>query len=76
MPDRPHQHIVSDLCRFRLEQRDAMLSSAFCAVPAVGFVSSTTPSSSRSAFPIVSRYSLKIEGASPSSPFPSQSSSA
>jgi hypothetical protein len=60
------------ICTVRVDRPDAMLASAFCAAPAVSLVSSTVPSSSRSAFAIVLRYTVTVAGASPSS----QSSSA
>jgi hypothetical protein len=64
------------ICTVRVETRAARLASAFCTADAVSFVSSTVPSSSRSAFAIVLRYTVTVEGASPSSPVSSQSSSA
>lgn len=56
--------------------RTARLARAFWTAPAVSFVSSTVPSSSRSASAIVLRYTVTVAGASPSSPVSSQSSSA
>jgi len=53
-----------------------MLASAFCTAAGVSFVSLTVPGSSRSAFAIVLRCRVTVDGASPSSPFASQSSSA
>jgi hypothetical protein len=44
-------------------------------LPRSGSSALTVPSSSRSAFAIVLRYQVTVEGANPSSPFSSQSSS-
>jgi hypothetical protein len=52
------------ICTVRVETRTARLARAFWTAPAVSFVSSTVPSSSRSALAIVLQYTVTVAGAS------------